>query len=104
MERVVERWNMQSAYRRVKQNNGAPGVDGMRVDQLGDFLRTAWPKIKERLVEGNCEPKPVRRVQIPKANVGLRPLGIPTVVDRLIQQALHQVLSPIFEPEFSEYS
>ena len=104
MERVVERSNMQAAYRRVKQNKGAPGVDGMSVDQLKGFLRTAWPKIKERLVEGSYEPKPVRRVQIPKANGGLRPLGIPTVLDRLIQQALRQVLSPLFEPEFSEHS
>jgi group II intron reverse transcriptase/maturase len=104
MERVVERSNMQTAYRRVKQNKGAPGVDAMSVDELGDFLRTHWPTIKERLLEGSYEPRPVRRVQIPKANGGLRPLGIPTVLDRLIQQALHQVLSPLFEPEFSEHS
>ncbi len=104
MERVVERSNMQRAYSRVKQNKGAPGVDGMSVDQLGSFLRAHWPKIKERLCEGSYEPKPVRRVEIPKASGGLRPLGIPTVLDRLIQQALHQVLSPLFEPEFSEHS
>jgi len=101
MERVVERSNMQTAYRRVKQNKGAPGVDAMSVDELGDFLRAHWPTIKEWLLEGSYEPRPVRRVQIPKANGGLRPLGIPTVLDRLIQQALHQVLSPLFEPEFS---
>lgn len=104
MERVVERSNMQSAYSRVKQNKGAPGVDGMKVEQLGGFLRAYWPKIKERLCEGSYEPMPVRRVQIPKASGGLRPLGIPTVLDRLIQQALHQVLSPLYEPEFSEHS
>jgi RNA-directed DNA polymerase len=104
MERVVERSNMQMAYRRVKQNKGAPGVDGMSVEQLGDFLRAHWPKIKERLCEGSYVPKPVRRVQIPKVNGGLRPLGIPTVLDRLIQQALHQVLSELFEPEFSDHS
>ncbi len=104
MERVVERSNMQSAYSRVKQNKGAPGVDGMKVEQLGSFLRAHWPKIKERLCEGSYEPMPVRRVQIPKASGGLRPLGIPTVLDRLIQQALHQVLSPLYEPEFSEHS
>jgi RNA-directed DNA polymerase len=104
MERVVERSNMQMAYRRVKQNKGASGVDGMSVEQLGDFLRAHWPKIKKRLCEGSYVPKPVRRVQIPKVNGGLRPLGIPTVLDRLIQQALHQVLSELFEPEFSDHS
>ena len=104
MARVVERSNMQRAYRRVKRNKGAPGVDGMSVDRLGGFLRTHWPKIKERLCEGSYEPKPVKRVAIPKASGGTRPLGIPTVLDRLIQQALHQVLSPLFEPEFSDHS
>jgi RNA-directed DNA polymerase len=104
MERVVERSNMQRAYGRVKQNKGAPGVDGMVVNQLGEFLRAHWPAIKERLLEGSYEPKPVRRVTIPKASGGMRPLGIPTVLDRLIQQALHQALSPLFEPEFSENS
>jgi len=104
MERVVERSNMLVAYRRVKQNKGAPGVDGMSVDQLGPFLRAHWPKIRERLCQGEYEPVPVRRVQIPKSNVGMRPLGIPTVLDRLIQQALHQVLSPLFDPGFSEHS
>ena len=104
MERVVERSNMQRAYSRVKQNKGAPGVDGMSVGQLGGFLRSHWPEIKERLLVGSYEPKPVRRVTIPKARGGMRPLGIPTVLDRLIQQALHQVLSALFEPEFSKNS
>ncbi|MGD9178347.1 MAG: group II intron reverse transcriptase/maturase [Desulfobacterales bacterium] len=104
MERVVERSNMQRAYSRVKQNKGAPGVDGMSVKQLGGFLRAHWPVIKERLLEGSYKPKPVKRVAIPKTSGGLRPLGIPTVLDRLIQQALHQVLSPLLEPEFSESS
>jgi len=104
MERVVERSNMQAAYKRVKRNKGAPGVDGMTVKQLGTFLRTHWPRIKERLCEGSYEPMSVKRVQIPKANGGMRPLGIPTVLDRLIQQALHQVLSPLFEPGFSDFS
>jgi RNA-directed DNA polymerase len=76
----------------------------MSVEDLGSFLRAHWPKIKERLCEGSYGPKPVRRVTIPKASGGLRPLGIPTVLDRLIQQALHQVLSLLFEPEFSEHS
>ena len=104
MERVVERSNMQAALRRVKQNKGAPGVDGMSVGELGGFLRTHWPKIRERLCEGTYEPMPVKRVQIPKANGGKRPLGIPTVLDRLIQQALHQVLSPLWDADFSEHS
>ena len=104
IERVVERSNMQAAYRQVKRNKGAPGVDGMTVDDLGDFLRVHWPRIKERLLEGSYEPVPVRRVAIPKDSGGTRPLGIPTVLDRLIQQALHQVLSPLYEPEFSEHS
>lgn len=104
MERVVERSNMQRALRRVKQNKGTPGVDGMNTDQLGEFLRMHWPRIRERLCQGTYEPKPVRRVQIPKANGGKRPLGIPTVLDRLIQQAMHQVLSPLYDPGFSEHS
>lgn len=104
MERVVERSNMQLAYGRVKRNKGAPGVDGMRVEQLGDFLRGHWPRIKERLCEGSYAPMPIKRTQIPKSSGGFRVLGIPTVLDRLIQQALHQVLSPLFDPEFSEYS
>lgn len=104
MERVVERSSMQRALSRVKQNKGAPGMDGMSVDQLGGFLRAHWPRIKERLLEGSYEPKRVKRVMIPKASGGLRALGIPTVLDRLIQQALHQGLSPLFEPEFSEHS
>ena len=104
MERVVERSNMQAALKRVRQNKGAPGLDGMSVEQLGAFLRRHWPKIKERLCEGTYEPEPVKRVQIPKPNGGMRPLGIPIVLDRLIQQALHQVLSPLFDPGFSEHS
>ena len=104
MERVVERSNMQAALKRVKQNKGAPGVDAMGVDELVGLLRTHWPKIRERLCEGTYEPMPVKRVQIPKANGGKRPLGIPTVLDRLIQQALHQVLSPLWDVDFSEHS
>ncbi len=104
MERVVERSNMQQAYRRVKVNRGAPGVDGMSTDRLGAYLCKHWPEIKQRLCKGSYKPMPVRRVQIPKANGGVRLLGIPTVLDRLIQQALHQVLSPLYEPGFSEHS
>jgi len=104
MKCVVERSNMQAALKRVRKNKGAPGIDGINVEQLGTFLRRHWSKIKERLCGGTYEPKLVRRVQIPKSNGGIRPLGIPTVLDRLIQQALHQVLSPLFDPGFSEHS
>ena len=104
MERVVERSNMQAAYKRVKQNKGAPGMDGRDVEQLGAVLREHWPKIREQLCQGAYEPMPVKRVQIPKPNGGMRPLGIPTVLDRLIQQALQQVLSPLFDLGFSEHS
>jgi RNA-directed DNA polymerase len=103
-ERVVERENMKRAYARVKKNGGAPGIDGMTVEDLEDYLKRHWPRIKVELLEGRYLPKPVKRVEIPKPNGGMRPLGIPTVLDRLIQQALHQVLSPIFDPTFSESS
>ena len=105
MERMVEPANMREAYRRVRQNAGAPGVDGMTVDELGAHLRQHWPRIREKLCRGTYVPQPVRRVEIPKAGgKGVRLLGIPTVSDRLIQQALHQVLSPVFDPQFSEHS
>jgi RNA-directed DNA polymerase len=104
MERVVERENMKRAYARVMRNKGACGVDEMPVSALKDYLKVHWPKVKEELLKGNYEPKPVKRVEIPKQSGGVRLLGIPTVLDRLIQQALNQVLSPIFEPHFSQRS
>jgi RNA-directed DNA polymerase len=105
MEAVVERENMMSAYRRVVRNGGAAGVDGMSTEELKPHLQANWAKIKEELVAGRYEPQPVLRVTIPKAGgKGMRKLGIPTVLDRLIQQALHQVLSPLFDPDFSESS
>ena len=104
MEAVVERSNMQRAYQRVVRNKGAAGVDGLGVTELGDLLRQHWPTIKAKLLEGSYCPQPVRQVRIPKPGGGERLLGIPTVLDRLIQQALHQVMSPIFEPTFSEHS
>jgi len=104
MERVVEHSNMQEALQRVKQNKGAPGVDAMSVDELGGFFRTHWPKIRKRLCEGTYEAMSVKRVHILKIKGGKRPLGIPTVLARLVQQAVHQVLSPLFEPAFSEHS
>jgi RNA-directed DNA polymerase len=104
MEEVVERKNMQAALRRVTANKGAPGVDAMSVEHLKAYLRTQWPRIKEELLRGEYHPSPVRRVYVPKPSGGVRPLGIPIVLDRLIQQALLQVLSPHFDPHFSERS
>ena len=104
MEVVVERENMKAALKRVKANKGAAGVDGMSVDALLPYLQERWPRIKEELLAGQYVPSPVRLVEIPKPGGGLRPLGIPTVLDRLIQQALHQVLQPRFDPDFSESS
>lgn len=104
MEAVVERENMVAAYARVMRNKGAAGVDDMPVDALKPHLDQHWPRIKAELLEGRYAPQPVLGVQIPKPGGGVRQLGIPTVTDRLIQQALHQVLCPIFDPGFSESS
>jgi len=105
MDAVVERENMKRALRRVQANKGASGVDGMTVDELLPYLRREWPRIKEELLNGTYRPAPVRTVEIPKpGGKGTRMLGIPTALDRLIQQALHQVMSPLFEPYFSESS
>jgi len=104
MERVVERSNLWLAYQRVVQNKGAPGVDDLTVAEFKGWLKVHWPSVKQALLEGRYLPRPVRRVDIPKPSGGIRTLGVPTVVDRLIQQALHQVLQPLFEPTFSEGS
>lgn len=105
MEAVVERENMMKALSRVEKNKGAAGIDDMKVAELRSFLKEQWPKVKEKLLLGEYKPQGVRKVEIPKpGGKGRRMLGIPTVLDRLIQQALHQVLSPIFEPGFSENS
>jgi RNA-directed DNA polymerase len=104
MERVVERSNLWSAYQRVVQNQGAPGVDDLTVAEFKDWLKVHWPSVKEALLSGRYLPRPVRRVDIPKPSGGIRTLGVPTVLDRLIQQALHQVLQPLFEPIFSDGS
>lgn len=101
MSQVVERANMQLAYSRVMKNRGAPGIDGMRCEDLKAWLQTNWVRVKQDLLAGRYRPQPVRRVDIPKPQGGVRTLGVPTVVDRLIQQALHQVMQPIFEPTFS---
>jgi RNA-directed DNA polymerase len=105
MEAVVERGNMLTALQRVMSNRGAAGVDGMRVEELKPYLKEEWKRIKEELLTDEYRPSAVLKVEIPKGDgKGVRKLGIPTVKDRLIQQALHQVLSPIFEGSFSESS
>ena len=104
MEAVVERQNMIKALQQVKRNKGQGGIDGMSVSQLDEYLKTNWNVIKEQLLDGSYQPQAVLGIQIPKPNGGMRQLGIPTVIDRLIQQAIHQVLTPIFDPGFSESS
>jgi RNA-directed DNA polymerase len=105
LEEVLRRENLIAALKRVKSNKGAPGTDGMTVEELPDHLRTHWPRIRKELLDGTYRPAPARRVEIPKPNgKGTRPLGIPTVLDRFIEQAILQVLTPIFDPYFSENS
>lgn len=104
MEAVLERGNMRLAYQRVIENKGAAGVDGIATTELKEHLKQHWPTIKARVLAGDYLPMPVRRVDIPKPQGGVRTLGIPTVVDRLIQQALNQAMQAIFEPTFSEGS
>jgi RNA-directed DNA polymerase len=102
MEAIVERGNLKKALAQVKRNKGAPGVDAMSTDELASYLKDHWPAIKTQLIEGAYEPKPVRRVEIPKASGGKRPLGIPTVLDRFIQQAVLQVLQAEWDGSFSD--
>lgn len=104
MSAILERGNMMRAYERVHRNKGAPGVDGMTVEELKPYLKAHWPEIREQLRAGRYQPLPVRKVEIPKPGGGRRMLGIPSVRDRLIQQALHQILSPLFEETFSTHS
>ena len=101
---ALTRENLQSAFKRVRANKGAAGVDGLDIDQTARHLQTAWPVIREQVLAGTYRPSPVRRVTIPKPEGSERELGIPTVTDRLIQQALLQVLQPILDPTFSEHS
>src|ERR1700689_4724760 len=92
MKEICDRENLKEALRRVKANKGSAGIDGMTVGGIADYLKQHWPAIREQLLNGTYEPKPVRRVEIPKPDGGVRKLGIPTVLDRLIQQAVMQVL------------
>ena len=105
MEEVVERHNMQAALKQVRANQGSPGVDGMSVDNLPDFLNTHWPEVKDQLLAGTYQPQVIKRVEIPKpGSQEKRKLGIPCVIDRLIQQAILQVLQWRWDPTFSEFS
>ena len=103
-ERIFSRSNLFMALERVQANDGAAGVDGMTVEELPEHLKAHWPSIREKLETGTYQPSPVRRVEIPKPNGGVRLIGIPTVQDRLIQQAMHQILSLEYEPRFSQHS
>jgi RNA-directed DNA polymerase len=104
LEAALTRENLQAAWKRVKANKGAAGVDGLDVEQTHRLLQTTWPQIRQELLAGKYRPRPVRRVMIPKPDGSQRELGIPTVTDRLIQQALLQVLQPLIDPSFSEHS
>jgi group II intron reverse transcriptase/maturase len=104
LERVLERSNLQRALKRVRQNKGKPGVDGMTVDDLPKYLMEHWQDLREKLLAGTYQPHPVQEVEIPKRSGGVRKLGIPTVLDRFLQQSILQVLQPIFDPTFSEHS
>lgn len=104
MEQVIERGNLLRALKRVQQNKGSPGVDGRTAEELTDYLHEHWPAIREQLLAGRYQPSVVKRVEIPKPGGGVRMLGIPTVLDRFIQQAVLQVLQPVIDPTFSESS
>jgi RNA-directed DNA polymerase len=104
MEEVCERENLKEALKQVKANKGSGGIDGMTVEELDDYLKQHWPAIRERLFNGTYEPQPVRRVEIPKPDGGMRKLGIPSVLDRFIQQAVMQVLQRRWDRTFSQGS
>lgn len=104
MEKVCERPNLQAALKRVRKNKGSPGIDGMTVEELPAHLREHWPRLREQLLAGTYQPSAVKQQLIPKATGGVRKLGIPTVLDRFIQQAILQVLQPMLDPGFSQHS
>ena len=104
LEEILNRWNIEKALEQVIGNKGAGGVDGMQTDELRDYLNANWQSLQVKILEGSYEPSPVRKVEIPKPQGGVRMLGIPTVVDRLIQQAINRWLSPKCEEQFSENS
>ena len=104
VEGVVKRQNMLSAWKQVKANKGASGIDNISIEEFPEYAHENWEGIKQSLLEGQYQPSPAKRVQIPKDGGGTRKLGIPTVMDRVIQQAIAQVLTPVFDPHFSESS
>jgi len=104
MDEIVERENLREALKRVKANKGSPGIDGMTVKELPEYLKENWPTMREHLLNGTYKPQPVKRVEIPKPDGGMRKLGIPTVLDRFIQQAVMQVLQGRWDGTFSEHS
>ena len=104
MEEVCDRANLEIAWRCVRRNKGGPGVDGRTIDDTKVYLREHWPTIRSQLLAGTYQPQPVRRVNLPKPEGGVRKLGVPCVVDRLIQQALLQVLQLRWDPTFSEHN
>ena len=104
LEEILSRDNMSLAYKKVKANRGASGIDGITIEEIDDYLKENWVNIRDKIRKRKYKPKPVRRVEIPKPDGGVRNLGVPTVVDRIIEQAIVQRLTPIVEPHFSEYS
>src|SRR5512132_3976725 len=104
MEEVCDRENLVRAWKRVRSNQGSPGMDGLTIDDAKDYLREHWPGIRSQLLAGTYQPQPVKRLEIPKPDGGFRKLGVPCVVDRLIQQALLQVLQERWDPTFSRHS
>jgi RNA-directed DNA polymerase len=104
MEQICARDNVMKAWQRVRANGGSPGVDGRDIDDTAAYLREHWPSLRDQVLQGTYQPQPVKRVKLPKPGGGFRNLGIPTVLDRLIQQAILQVLQPQWDPTFSEYS
>jgi len=104
MERIVDQANLETAWQNVRANRGAPGPDGVTLDKFPETFRPQWPEFRRQLLEGTYEPGPARRKSIPKPDGSQRNLGIPNVIDRVLQQAILQVLTPIFDPGFSESS
>ena len=103
LDRILSRENMLDAYNQVKANKGSAGIDGITMEQIDEYLRQNWQTIKELIKQRKYKPQPVLRVEIPKPNGGIRQLGIPTVMDRMIQQVIVQVISPICDPPFLRY-